>query len=152
MHMIFYPVMISWIKWQKLIFWNIFPIFYRLTVEYPPTGGAIPSYKFRTVKLLRYVTAFDYFILACEGIFCLYILYYMVEEILEIKRHRWAYFKSSWNCLDVIIIMVIILDIYIAHISTIHGAQGAQTINSVLLGGQFRRSQHSRNCFLPVPI
>ncbi|XP_030835833.1 polycystic kidney disease protein 2 isoform X3 [Strongylocentrotus purpuratus] len=78
----------------------------RLTVEYPPTGGAIPSYKFRTVKLLRYVTAFDYFILACEGIFCLYIMYYMVEEILEIKRHRWAYFKSSWNCLDVIIIMI----------------------------------------------
>nr|XP_054773085.1 polycystic kidney disease 2-like 1 protein isoform X1 [Lytechinus pictus] len=81
----------------------------RLTVEYPPTGGAIPSYKFRTVKLLRYVTAFDYFILCCEGIFCLYILYYMVEEILEIKRHRWAYFKSSWNCLDVIIIFISIV-------------------------------------------
>ncbi|XP_071479306.1 polycystin-2-like [Diadema antillarum] len=87
---------------------NLFCII-RLVVEYPPTGGAIPSFQFRTVKLLRYVTAFDYFILCCEGIFCLYILYYMVEEILEIKRHRWSYFKSTWNCLDIIIILISIV-------------------------------------------
>ncbi|XP_038060410.1 polycystic kidney disease 2-like 1 protein isoform X3 [Patiria miniata] len=84
---------------------NLFCIV-RLVVEFPPTGGAIPSWTFRTVKLLRYVTAFDYFIMACEGIFALFILYYIVEEILEIKVHRLSYFKSTWNCLDVIIIIV----------------------------------------------
>ncbi|XP_071808292.1 polycystin-2-like protein 1 isoform X3 [Asterias amurensis] len=87
---------------------NLFCIV-RLVVEYPPTGGAIPSWTFRTVRLLRYVTAFDYFIMACEGIFALFILYYIVEEILEIKRHRFAYFKSTWNCLDVIIIIVSVM-------------------------------------------
>jgi len=53
-------------------------------VEYPPTGGAIPTYTVRTVKLLRYVSALDFFILACEIIFCIFILYYIVEEILEV--------------------------------------------------------------------
>ena len=78
-------------------------------VEYPATGGALPWWTFRTVKLLRYVTALDYFVLACEGIFVLFILYYTVEEILEIKVHRLKYFKSVWNCLDVLIILVGIL-------------------------------------------
>ncbi|XP_070544814.1 polycystin-2-like protein 1 isoform X3 [Ptychodera flava] len=76
----------------------------RLVTEFPPTGGAIPSWDFRTVKLLRYVSAFDYFILACEGIFCLFIAYYVVEEILEIKLNKWSYFKSVWNCLDLLVI------------------------------------------------
>lgn len=84
---------------------NLFCIV-RLVVEFPPTGGVIPSSTFRTVKLLRYVTAMDYFIMACEGIFVLFILYYSVEEFLEIKKHRLSYFKSTWNCLDVIIIVV----------------------------------------------
>ncbi|XP_077999256.1 polycystin-2-like protein 1 isoform X2 [Glandiceps talaboti] len=76
----------------------------RLVTEFPATGGAIPSWDFRTVKLLRYVTAFDYFIMACEGIFCLFIAYYVVEEILEIKLNKCSYFKSVWNCLDLLVI------------------------------------------------
>lgn len=55
-----------------------------MLVEFPATGGAIPSWSFRTVKLIRYVTATDYFIMACEAIFILFILYYMVEEGLEV--------------------------------------------------------------------
>jgi len=54
-------------------------------VEYPATGGAFPSYTVRTVKLLRYVTPKDFFILGCECIFGLFIVYYIVEEILEVR-------------------------------------------------------------------
>jgi hypothetical protein len=57
----------------------------RLTVEFPPTGGAIPHATMRTVKLIRYVTVMDYFIMACEFILCLFIFYYMVEEAIEVK-------------------------------------------------------------------
>jgi polycystin 2L1 len=38
-----------------------------LLVEFPATGGVLPMWQITTVKLLRYVTNFDYFILACEG-------------------------------------------------------------------------------------
>ena len=62
---------------------SFLPMF-RLTVEFPPTGGAIPHATLRTVKLIRYVTVYDYFIMACEFILCLFILYYMIEEAIEV--------------------------------------------------------------------
>lgn len=84
---------------------NLFCVI-RLLVEFPATGGAIPSWNFRTVKLIRYVNALDYFVMACECIFILFILYYMVEEAIEIKRHKCAYFKGFWNILDLIVIII----------------------------------------------
>jgi len=56
----------------------------RLTTEFPATGGAYPTWTFRTVKLIRYVTALDYFVLTCEIIFGLFVLYYTIEEALEV--------------------------------------------------------------------
>jgi len=86
---------------------NLFCVI-RLLVEFPATGGAIPSWNFRTVKLIRYVSAMDFFVMACECIFVLYIIYYFVEECIEIKRHKFSYFKSFWNILDVIVIIMAI--------------------------------------------
>ena len=54
---------------------------HRLVFEFPATGGLITSSSFRTVKLLRYVTPFDYFVMACEWIFAFFVLYYIVEEV-----------------------------------------------------------------------
>ena len=79
---------------------------HRLVLEFPATGGVIPSFDFRTVKLIRYVTVMDYFVMACECIFMLFIFYYMVEEIIEIKKHKFSYFKSFWNILDVLVIVI----------------------------------------------
>lgn len=81
----------------------------RLTVEFPPTGGAIPHWTLRTVKLIRYVDVKDYFIMACEFIFCLFIFYYMIEEAIEIKKHKFKYFKSFWNILDILVIAIAIV-------------------------------------------
>ncbi|XP_055450507.1 polycystin-2 [Psammomys obesus] len=78
----------------------------RLLVEFPATGGVVPSWHFQPVKLVRYVTAFDFFLAACEVIFCVFVLYYVVEEILEIRIHRLHYFRSFWNCLDVVIVVL----------------------------------------------
>ncbi|MEQ2236306.1 Polycystic kidney disease 2-like 1 protein [Ilyodon furcidens] len=83
----------------------------RLVVEFPATGGAIPSYQIRTVKLIRYITHWDYFVLGCELVFCVFILYYVVEEILELRIHKFAYFKSIWNILDIVVILLAIVAI-----------------------------------------
>ncbi|XP_006885373.1 PREDICTED: polycystin-2, partial [Elephantulus edwardii] len=83
----------------------------RLLVEFPATGGVITSWQFQPVKLIRYITTFDYFLAACEIIFCFFILYYVVEEILEIRIHKLQYFRSFWNCLDVVIIVLSIVAI-----------------------------------------
>jgi len=61
----------------------------RLTVEFPPTGGAIPHWTLRTVKLIRYVSAMDYFVMACEFILVLFIFYYGIEEAIEVSCIVW---------------------------------------------------------------
>ncbi|XP_069341463.1 polycystin-2 [Eulemur rufifrons] len=96
----------------------------RLLVEFPATGGVIPSWQFQPVKLIRYVTTFDFFLAACEIIFCFFILYYAVEEILEIRIHKLHYFRSFWNCLDVVIIVLSALAIGI----NIHRTSDAEVL------------------------
>ncbi|CAH6952351.1 Pkd2l1 [Phodopus roborovskii] len=87
---------------------NLFCIL-RLVVEFPATGGGIPSWQIRTVKLIRYVSNWDFFIVGCEVIFCVFIFYYVVEEILEIYLHRFHYLHSIWNILDLVIILLSIV-------------------------------------------
>lgn len=79
---------------------------FRLLVEFPATGGVVTSWQFQTVRLIRYMSSWDYFVGLCEVAFSLFILYYVVEEVLEIRIHRLHYFKSLWNCLDVLIVVV----------------------------------------------
>ncbi|XP_054634535.1 polycystin-2 isoform X2 [Dunckerocampus dactyliophorus] len=83
----------------------------RLLVEFPATGGVVTSWQFQTVRLIRYVTSWDYFVALCEVMFCLFILYYVVEEVLEIRIHRLHYFRSLWNCLDVLIVTLSVVAI-----------------------------------------
>jgi polycystin 2 len=84
---------------------NLF-CFIRLMMEFPPTGGALPLTEYRPVKLLRYVRPSDYFVLACECIFLLFVTYYSIEESLEISKHKFKYFKSIWNILDVVVLVM----------------------------------------------
>ena len=58
----------------------------KLSFEFPPTGGIVPDPLFNTVKLIRYITATDYALAAFEIVFGLFILYYLVEEIIEIRE------------------------------------------------------------------
>ncbi|XP_075888699.1 polycystin-2 [Nelusetta ayraudi] len=83
----------------------------RLLVEFPATGGVVTSWQFQTVRLIRYVSSWDYFVGVCEVAFGLFVLYYVVEEALEIRIHRLHYFKSLWNCLDVLIVMLSVVAI-----------------------------------------
>ncbi|CAF0976109.1 unnamed protein product [Adineta ricciae] len=78
----------------------------QLLFEFPAVGGVVTSYKFRAVKLLRYVTIFDYFVLSCEILLALFVVYYTVEEMLEIKTMKSQYFGSVMNCLDLIVIIL----------------------------------------------
>ncbi|CAF2671199.1 unnamed protein product [Rotaria sp. Silwood2] len=78
----------------------------QLIFEFPAVGGLITSSIFRAVKLIRYVHTFDYFVLGCEILFILFIAYYTIEEILEIRNFKFQYFKSIMNCLDIVIILL----------------------------------------------
>ncbi|XP_024084019.1 polycystic kidney disease 2-like 2 protein isoform X2 [Cimex lectularius] len=83
----------------------------KLVLEMPPTGGVLTSSHFYTMKFIRYVTTWDYFILGCELIFICFVVYYITEEIEKMKIFKSAYFNSFWNCLDLLIIIVSIIAI-----------------------------------------
>ena len=76
----------------------------KLVFEFPAVGGVLPSQQFTTVKLLKYTNPGDYLLLACEIIFILYILYYIIEESIEVKIHGMAYFANLGNLLDLVVI------------------------------------------------
>ncbi|KAL4640930.1 polycystic kidney disease 2-like 1 protein [Arapaima gigas] len=82
-----------------------------LLLEFPATGGALTSYQIRTVKLIRYVNTWDFFIIGCEIVFCIFIFYYVVEEILELRIHKCSYFTSIWNILDLVVILLAMVTI-----------------------------------------
>ena len=71
----------------------------RLLAEFPASGGVVPSMQFSTVKLIRYVSASDYFVMACEILFMMLVLYYIVEETLEVGAflgfNVWAVLRGS---------------------------------------------------------
>jgi hypothetical protein len=66
----------------------------------------IPSPFFGTVKLLRYITAGEYALMGAEIIFALFVIYYFIEEIIEMKVLRLEYFYSFWNWIDMFVILV----------------------------------------------
>ncbi|XP_052545988.1 polycystic kidney disease 2-like 2 protein [Tympanuchus pallidicinctus] len=83
----------------------------RLVVEFPATGGALTSFQIHSVKLLRYVSYYDYFLASCEVAFCLFIVTFIIQEAIEITKLKMKYFRSAWNWLDMLLIMVSILAI-----------------------------------------
>ncbi|VDD75321.1 unnamed protein product [Mesocestoides corti] len=77
-----------------------------LVLELPSTGGVVFSSNFRTVKLLRYVRTQDYVVLVFECLFLLFIVYYVAEEIIEITKLGYKYFRKFWNVLDILVIVL----------------------------------------------
>uniref|UniRef100_A0A8D2LIF4 Polycystin 2 like 2, transient receptor potential cation channel n=1 Tax=Varanus komodoensis TaxID=61221 RepID=A0A8D2LIF4_VARKO len=84
---------------------NLFCIV-RLVVEFPATGGVIPSWQFHSVKLFRYVKYYDYFLASCEVIFCLFIFTFIIQELIKMKKLKKDYFRDAWNWLDMLLLML----------------------------------------------
>jgi hypothetical protein len=78
----------------------------RLLFEIPPTGVVFTSSSSSIEKVHHYVTASDYFVIVCECIFVLFIVSYTIEEIMKVKALKWNYVRSSWNFLDLAILLV----------------------------------------------
>ena len=92
----FYP---STFKLNSIILFIYLNIFY--------VGGIIASNTYKTVKLLRYVSYVDYFVMSCEFIYIMFIIYYIIEEALEIYKVGLEYILQGfpWNHLDLVVVM-----------------------------------------------
>ncbi|NWV00117.1 PK2L2 protein, partial [Upupa epops] len=89
---------------------NLFCVI-RLVVEFPATGGALTSSQIYSVKLLRHITYYDYFLASCEITFCVFIVTFMIQETVKIAELKKEYFRSISNWLDLLLLVVSILTI-----------------------------------------
>ena len=64
--------------------------------------------------MLRYVSRADYYVFAFEIIFICFVIYYMVEEVMEIRKVKLEYFNSAWNVMDCVVILISLFNIIIA--------------------------------------
>ena len=59
----------------------------RLLAEFRPTGGVATSAVFQTVDLIRLrFTPLESFVIACQIAFCVFLLYFCVVELLQLRR------------------------------------------------------------------
>lgn len=63
---------------------------------------------------MRYIGRADYWVFSFEIIFCCFVIYYMVEEVMEIRKVKLDYFDSAWNIMDLIVILISLFNIIIA--------------------------------------
>jgi polycystin 2 len=59
-----------------------------LIIEFPATGGMLTTWSIETSKLIRFISTYDYVVFAFEIIFALFILYYAVEEVLDVSQEN----------------------------------------------------------------
>ncbi|VDP37063.1 unnamed protein product [Schistosoma curassoni] len=87
---------------------NIFVIV-KIIFEMPESGGLFGSTIVQPVRLFRYQTVTDYFVLVCEIVYLVFLAYYIIEEILEFSVKRWRYFINIWNLMDITMIVASII-------------------------------------------
>ncbi|XP_033750161.1 uncharacterized protein LOC117334568 isoform X2 [Pecten maximus] len=78
---------------------NLFAIS-TLLAEFRPSNGIFPSYRFEPATLLPYMNSVMLFQLACEIIYLLFTLYFIIHETRGIIREKIKYFKQFWNLIE----------------------------------------------------
>ncbi|XP_069123973.1 polycystin family receptor for egg jelly-like isoform X2 [Argopecten irradians] len=78
---------------------NLFAIS-TLLAEFRPSNGIFPSYRFEPATLLPYMNDVMLFQLACEVIYLLFTVYFIVREVRGIIREKIKYFKQFWNLIE----------------------------------------------------
>nr|XP_006820685.1 PREDICTED: polycystic kidney disease protein 1-like 2-like [Saccoglossus kowalevskii] len=82
-----------------------------LISEFPSVGGGVAMKKIEVIRLYPYGGTFPEFLMACDVIFICYIIFFIVEEVRQIKKEKKKYFKDYWNYLEITIIILALIGI-----------------------------------------
>ncbi|XP_076075764.1 polycystin-1-like protein 2 [Mytilus galloprovincialis] len=88
------------------MFSNIF-----ISFEHSTSGKMIPEFFLKTFRLFSYIGGFGLFVVACEILTVIFIVYYLVREIRHIRRQGRQYFKSFWNVLELSNLLLAIVSV-----------------------------------------
>ena len=74
--------------------------------EFPAAGGIMADSSYTAMKLIRYTNTEDYVVMAAEIILFVFLLFYVIEEVVEIVALKKEYFKGFFNNVDYIVILM----------------------------------------------
>src|SRR6218665_1184927 len=80
----------------------------KLIAEFPATGGMFTSWQFRTLNLLENASDAPIALYICFVFFVLFVIYYTIEELIEIKTLGFfPYLRiSGWHFVDLFTIFI----------------------------------------------
>jgi len=93
-----------------------------LSMEFPSSGGVVPSAVFRTVRLYRYTKFQDYVLLGFELIILVFLLYFLVRLPFEVVIYKWQAFQNIWNYIDACNLAIFAIVIYLRLSSVVQAA------------------------------
>ncbi|XP_009990421.1 PREDICTED: polycystic kidney disease protein 1-like 2 [Tauraco erythrolophus] len=77
-----------------------------LMFETNALGAFFTSAELQSIRLYPYTNSLHIFVVAAEGIYFLFIVYYMIVQGKLMKTLRLRYFHSKWNLLEMAIILI----------------------------------------------
>ena len=84
---------------------NLF-IVAEIVAEFLPSGSIIMSSRFDPINLLNFYNGFALFIIACDIIYVIFIVYFMFQEIREMCKQGRKYFTQFWSLIEWAIIII----------------------------------------------
>ncbi|XP_072168407.1 polycystin family receptor for egg jelly-like [Diadema setosum] len=84
---------------------NLFSVV-TLLVETPTEGGGIVSNEIHTFRLYQYIGALWIISLGLQGIFCIYLVYFLAHFIYRLKKEGRKELKNFWSILELSMLVV----------------------------------------------
>ena len=96
---------------------------------------------------MRYVGRADYWVFSFEIIFVCFVTYYMVEEVMELRKVKLDYFNSAWNVMDLVVILISLFNIIMALYTEIVVTDLLKVLKN-LINGKVSSGRKILKCFI----
>ncbi|XP_066268537.1 polycystin-1-like protein 2 [Branchiostoma lanceolatum] len=84
---------------------NLFSVV-TLGLELPVSGGVFPRADIQTVRLYNYTSQYTLYILACEILYVIMLLFYLYREAKELRQKKCEYFSDVWNWVELAVALL----------------------------------------------
>ncbi|XP_077980091.1 polycystin-1-like protein 2 [Glandiceps talaboti] len=73
-------------------------------IELPTVGGGLLSPTISTFRLYNYVGTAAIFVVLGQLVYVGFVAFFLINEILKLRKERKKYFKSFWNCVEAVLV------------------------------------------------
>lgn len=77
-----------------------------IIAEFMPGGGVVPNERIDVFRLQRYHSGFGMFIMACEIVFMIFVIYYTFHELRMGFKLKRDYFRKAMNVISMSLVII----------------------------------------------